>query len=303
MKLLQIIQEKFWIPVSLSIILALLLPPINKNFNFLVILFVMMNFFLASLKIDFIDIINHIKKPLFLTYILVIYLLIIPFVVYWLFYFVSPQLAIGMLLLTAMPPGASTPMLTNIFKGNSSLSMTISIVSYLISPFTILLLFFVLTQKIIALDLKNLFLTLILINFLPLIVAQIIRKLNKKFIERTQKFYSPLGILGICGVIFFSVSQQAKEILHTPLNNLLISILWLYIIFIILYFVSYFIAFWKNKHDKTAIAVTKAYMNNGLALGIAVSFFSPQVALLIVLSEIPWGTTLSLFKYFLKHLK
>src|SRR6266403_2627737 len=144
--------------------------------------------------------------------------------------------------------------------------MAITIIAYLISPFTILLLFFVLTQKVLALDLASLFQTLVLINFLPLIIAQTIRKLNKKLIEKTQKYYSSIGVFGICAVVFFSVSQQKKEILHTSLSTLLIDIVWLYFIFILLYFVNYFIAFWRNKSDKTAITVTKTYMNNGLAL-------------------------------------
>jgi hypothetical protein len=43
-------------------------------------------------------------------------------------------------------------------------------------------------------------------------------------------------------------------------------------------------------------------MNNALAISIAVTFFNPKIALLMVLSEIPFGTTLGIFRYLQKYL-
>jgi hypothetical protein len=37
-------------------------------------------------------------------------------------------------------------------------------------------------------------------------------------------------------------------------------------------------------------------MNNGLAIVLAVSYFSPSILILMVLSEFPWNTLLAPFK-------
>lgn len=303
MKIITIIQEKFWILAILSIILGLVFPPINPIFNNLLIPLVMTNFFFSSLKVDFLEVIAHIKKPFLLGYILIIYLLIIPAIIYFLFQFINPELAIAMLLLASMPAGASAPMLTHIFKGNISLSMAITLVGFLLTPFSVVFLFFILTRTAIHIDLLTLFQTMIVINFIPLILAQATRKFAKTFVEKKQQYFSLIGIFCICLIGFIAISGNAKEILQIPINNLLVDIFWLYIIFGLFSIVGLFVIFWKNKDDRIATAVTKTYMNNALGIGIAVTFFNPKIALIMVLSSIPWGTTLGIFKYFLKFLK
>lgn len=88
-------------------------------------------------------------------------------------------------------------------------------------------------------------------------------------------------------------------IVAQPIESLLFDVLWLYILFIILFLAGYFMAFWRKKEDKIALAVSKSYMNNALAIGLAFAFFDPRITILMVLSEIPWNTTLGLFKLLL----
>jgi len=300
-KIIKFIEKNFWLPLSLSLLVGLLFPYPGKNFSILVIPILMLNFFLACLKIDFFDVVEHIKKPKFIFYILSVCLLLIPIVIYGLFQFVNQDVAIGMLLLASMPPGVNAVVMTDIFEGNLSLSMAISIPAYLISPFTISILFFLLTKKQINLDLVGLFKTLLLVNFLPLVVAQIVHKTGKNLIERTKNYYNFVSICGIALLVYIVVAVQANKILENPLAAV-IDVAWMYLLFIALFTVGYFVGFWKNKSDKIALAVTKSYMNNGLAIGLAATFFSPKIALFIVLSEVPWTTTQGIFKYIIKHL-
>lgn len=302
MKIIKLFESHFWLPIAFALLLGLLIPSIGKNLGYLIIPFFMLIFFLTCLKIDFLDVIKHIKKPLFISYILLFYLLVIPALLYFVFRFFSPELAIGILLLTAIPPGTVSPVFTDISKGNTSLSMAIALTAYLISPFTITFLFFFLTRTAIHLDLTKLFETLLIVNFLPLLLAQFMRKTVSATIEKTKKYYSFITIFSISVVIYIVVATQATEILQNPLVAL-IQTLWLYVLFIILYCIGYFLAFRRNKTDKIAVAITKTYMNNALAISIAAAFFSPKIALLMVLSEIPFGTTLGIFKYMQKYLR
>jgi len=135
-----------------------------------------------------------------------------------------------------------------------------------------------------------------------MLLAQLVRKNGNSYIERTKKYYSFITICCIGIVIYIVISAQAKEILHNPLAAF-IQTLWLYLLFIVLYIIGYVLIVWKKKTDRIAVAVTKTYMNNALAISIAAAFFSPKIALLMVLSEIPFGTTLGIFKYMQKYLR
>ncbi len=182
-----------------------------------------------------------------------------------------------------------------------SLSMAISISSYIFSPFTIPLLFFVLTQKQIHVDIKNLFLTLMIVNFLPLIASQIVRRFGNSLISKTKDYYTSVNIFLVSFMVYIVVAVQAKTILANPLNALM-QIFWMYVLFIGLYIVGYYTGYWRTKKDKISLAVSKTYMNNALAIGLAAAFFSPQVALFMVLSEVPWTTSQGIFKYITKYL-
>lgn len=301
MNLIKFFQKHFWFPIVLSLLIGLAFPQFGVNLSYLVIPILMVNFFLSCLKIDFIDVIEHIKRPKFIIYILFLYLLIIPAVIYGVFRFANPELSIAILLLASMPPGVSAVVLTDIFDGNTSLSMAVSILAYLLSPFTVSLLFFILAQKQINFDLGPLFLTLIFVNFVPLFAAQIIRKTKKGLIEKTKDYYTFANILLISFMIYIVIAVQADNILNNILGAL-IDTIWIYVLFFVMFFLGYSMGYRKSKKDKIALAVSKTYMNNALAIGLAATFFTPHIALLMVLSEIPWTTTLGIFKYITKRL-
>lgn len=302
MKLLLSLENNFWIAFILSIILGLIFPFFGAFFNPFVFVLLMLMLFLAYLKVDIFDTFTHIKNPFFLFYILLLYLIISPAIVYLLFQFINPQLATAFLLLTAVPPGIAVPALTDIVKGNTLLAIVICFVGYIIAPFTIIFLFHFLTGKTIQIDIVGLFKTLLLISFVPLIVAQIARRFFIQVIEKTKKGYGGISILCMSFLGYTVIAVQANTILSHPFA-IIVDLFWLYILFVFLLIVGYVTAFWRNKKDKTALSVAKGYMNNSLAIVLALAFFNPQVALIAVLSAIPWGTTLGIFKFALRYLR
>lgn len=302
MNIVKFIEEKFWLAFIIAMVAGLLAPAFGRPLNFLVIPFLMIVLFLTYLKTDFKDIISHIKKPVFLTYILLMFLLVIPAVVFGIFKFISTELAIGFLLLCSMPAGVASPVFANIVKGNTSLAIVITLISHLIAPFTVPLLFFIFTQKILPIDLVSLSKTLLLLAFIPFISAQILKKTKPKFIEETKPWYGFINIFFISLLVYTIFAIQANEIFKNPVS-IFLNILWAYALFMLLHVGGYLVAFWRNKEDKIALSVSKTYMNTSLALGLSLAFFTPQIALIVVLAEIPWTTTLGPFKYFLKYLK
>lgn len=229
-------------------------------------------------------------------------MLIIPVFFFLIIKIFNPDLAIGILLLTAMPAGVSTPALTDIVKGNVSLSMSLTIVSQMISPFTVPLLFWLINFSGHSIDKLLMLKDMAIIVFLPMIISQVIKKYFPLTIKKTQHFYTSLNVLLLFAFVYLAMSSQRNYILENPVG-LVWKIAVLYLVFILLHIIGYLICFKQNKENRIAVAIGAAYMNNGMAIVLATSYFKPEILVLMVLSELPWNTLLAPFKRVLSHLE
>ena len=257
--------------------------------------------FLVFLKIDALEILENIRNYKLMAYIASVYMLIIPVSFYFIFNFFDPELAIGILLLTAMPAGVSTPALADIVKGNASLSMSLAIVSQMLAPFTVPLLFWLIDLNNHSIDKLLMLKDMALIVFLPMIISQIVKKYFPLSIKKTQHLFTSLNVLLLFSFVYFAISSQRNVLLGNP-ANLIRDIVILYLVFIILHVIGYMICFRQKKENRIAVAIGAAYMNNGLAIVLAASYFKPEILVLMVLSELPWNTLLAPFKRVVSHL-
>ena len=220
---------------------------------------------------------------------------IIPVLFFFSINIFSHELAIGMLLLTAMPAGVSTPALTDIAKGNVSLSMSLAIVSQLIAPFTVPLLFWLIDLRGHSIDKLLILKDMAIIVFLPMIISQVVKKYLPLTINKTQHLFTSLNVLLLFAFVYVAIASQRNTILENP-AVLVWKIAILYLVFIILHLIGYMICFKQNKENRIAVAIGAAYMNNGMAIVLAASYFKPEILVLMVLSELPWNTLLGPFK-------
>jgi BASS family bile acid:Na+ symporter len=301
MKITQIIEKYFWIILIAGIVIGLWQP-----FNFVTpkslpkLLLGLMLFF-VFLKIDVLEIIEKMRNYRLMISIALAYMIIIPLLFFLLFSIFNKQLALGILLLTAMPAGVSTPALTDILKGNISLAMSIAIVTQFIAPFTIPFLFWIIGTKGLEISKLLLFRDIAILVFLPLITAQAVKKLFPLVIKRGLHMLTSANVFLLFLFVYFAISSQRNLMLDHPL-----SLLWntaiLYLVFVLLHVAGYIIRYKDNKENKIALAVTSAYMNNGLAIVLASTYFGPDILILMVLSEIPWNTLLAPFKRMLMYI-
>jgi len=229
-------------------------------------------------------------------------MIIIPIFFFFSISIFNPDLAIGILLLTAMPAGVSTPALTDIVKGNVPLSMSLTIVSQMISPFTVPLLFWLINLHGHSVDKLLMLKDMAIIVFLPMIISQLIKKYFPLTIKKTQHLFTSLNVLLLFAFVYLAISSQRNYILENPVG-MVWKIAVLYIVFILLHLIGYMICFKQKKENRIAVAIGAAYMNNGMAIVLATSYFKPEVLVLMVLSELPWNTLLAPFKRVTSHLK
>ncbi len=254
-----------------------------------------MMLFLAFLKIDALKIVENIRNFRLMIYIAAVYMLVIPLVFYFSTRIFDADLAVGILLLTAMPAGVSTPVLTDIAKGNISLSMSLVIVSQLVAPFTVPLLFWLVDIDSLTINKLLISKDIAILVFLPMIISQIVKKYLPLTIEKTQHLFTSANVFLLFVFVYIVISSQRNVILENP-TGLIWKIVVLYLVFILLHVIGYLICIKQNKENRIAVSIGAAYMNNGLAIVLAASYFKPEILVLMVLSEIPWNTLLAPFK-------
>jgi len=101
-------------------------------------------------------------------------------------------------------------------------------------------------------------------------------------------------------LIVMAVIGKEADYIRSNIRDIFGILLVLYAVFFVFQVVGYFQAFWLEPEERIAVSVSKMAMNNVLGVVIAISYFNPQIALILVLSEIPWNTMPILYSFILK---
>lgn len=295
MRIIKLIETHFWIVLLAGIILGLW-PPVDFDAPPAVPkLLLGMMLFTAFLKIDALEIIESMKNIRLMSWITFVYMLVIPLGFYFAASIIDKEFATAMLLLTAMPAGVTTPVLTDIARGNIPLSMSLAIVTQLVAPFSVPLLFWMLDVSSVNINELLILKDIAILVFVPMIISQVVKKFLPRAVERSQKLFTSFNILFLFLFVYITLSSQREVILGNPAG-----VIWklaaLYLVFILLHIIGYFTCPRQSRESRIAVAIGSAYINNGLAIVLAVSYFSPSILVLMVLSEFPWSTLLAPFR-------
>lgn len=300
-KLFHYIEHYFFLWVVTVLVLGMLLPSLG-DFTFLLKPALMLMLFFVFLKINLIQILHSIRRYGLIIYVCISHLIILPVVYYFLIKWFDPNLALAVLLMVSMPSGLATPALTDLFKGNVALSMGISVLTTLLAPVTIPLLFKFIAAKEISVEFLPMFTSLVTLVFVPMVFSEIIKKLSKKVVKSIAPYSSNLNLILLLLFVFIAMNAQRDLIFSDP------SIIWwqlivLYFVFISLKLVAYLLSFGQSAEDRIALTAGRGFMNNGLGIVLAAQFFPPSVLIFLVLSEIPWMTLVDPFKKVARFIK
>jgi bile acid:Na+ symporter, BASS family len=295
MKISDLIEKYFWLILIAGILLGLWSPVLLKTPPIVPKILLGMMLFLAFLKIDALEVLENIRNFRLMIYVTFIYMIAIPLAFFFSIRFLNAELATGILLLTAMPAGVSTPVLTDIAKGNISLSMSLTIVSQLLAPFTVPFLFWIVDINSLTINKLLILRDITILVFLPMIISQMVKRYLPQIIIKTQHLFTTANVFLLFTFVYIAISSQRNVILENP-SGLIWKIAVLYLIFLALHIIGYMICPKETRENRIAVAIGAAYMNNGMAIVLAVSYFKPEILVLMVLSEIPWNTLLAPFK-------
>lgn len=231
--------------------------------------------FLSCLEIDLNQIWATFKKPKLIFFELLIVHLASPILIYiFLKPFISPELFLGLILVTTVPVGRSAVFLSNLFGGLPEKALVISSLSNLISPLTLPLITYYFTQSTIKFDAIEMSTSMAYIIIIPFLLAILLRRFNLvKKITRHQTDLSTVLVSIIVWGIVAPIHNQITSHLFLSFELTLLSLVLMSINFALGYFLG------TNKSEKITYAISATYKNYSLATIIAALTF-PNVILI-----------------------
>lgn len=295
MKIHLYIEKYFALFLIAGIILGLSVPVYSSVLMSFLKPLLMIMLFLVFLKTDVSQIIKNMKNYRLTALVVILNIVIFPLIFYFVVNPFNHNLAVGALLLTAMPAAIASPALTDIAKGNTALSASIVIVSSLVAPLTVPFLFWLVRISDLSINPWWLLIDISVIIIIPLIVSQFVKKYKPRFVEKNQQIFTSVNVFILAAMVYVAIASQRDAMMINSVE-LLLDTGFLYLLFILLHVMGYFMGYSRSKEDKIAITVVSAYRNNGLAIVLAAVYFEPPILILMVLTELPWNTLLIPFR-------
>jgi len=292
--------ENIWVFLTGSIFLGILFPKL-KIFKPYIAYFLMVVLYVTFLKVDVNVALSHIKRPLLIIYYVLMNLVISPIILYFLFFAFTKNYSIlsSVLLLGLVPSGVAASAMTDVSKGETPLTVVLTIVSHLVAIFTIPTIFFIVFRKSMNLNYISILIDVAKLIGIPLILATLSNMIFKEkinFIKKRAKLFTVISLVFVISSIMAVNSTYIKE---TP-TKVLIYLSILYVVFIFSQLFSFFTVPSLSVKEKIAISNAKTFSNIGLGLVIASKYLSPEAAIILALSQIPWPTMLISLKIILK---
>jgi BASS family bile acid:Na+ symporter len=293
------IEDNFWVFLLLGMLMGFVFSDEAAVLDHYLVVLLMALLYVVFLKNDMGNALGHIRRPLLLLYLLACNLLVIPVLVFVFTRGLEPDLKVAVFLLACMPSGISAPALTDIVKGDTALSLVLTVLSSMIAPLSITGLLYVLYGTAIPLDYTRLFLGLVAFTLVPLLASEVTKRCFSGAVERCKGHLGALSVLILMVTVTVVIGKEADYI-RSNIADVFHVLLVLYAVFFAFQAAGYFQAFWLKPDERLAVSVSKMAMNNVLGMVIAISYFNPRIALILVLSEIPWNTMPILYSLFRK---
>jgi BASS family bile acid:Na+ symporter len=252
--------------------------------------------FFTGLKIDFRAAFREFARPWFLLYVAVMLMVVLPLAIFGLARLLVPAFALGVLIVAAMPAGLAGCSLVDICRGNTALSLVVIMVTSAVCPLVTPLVIGVggggLSGSAGWLLVGKQALLLAVLLFLPLAAAALVRRLLPALVERHREGLTGLSILSLTLLIISimaSVSNQFRALVHGDPWAAVWLLLFMGFFSLSMHLAGYFLAPRRPVADRAALSINTAYVNNGLGMVFATTFFAGDSAAVLpaIFLEIP----------------
>ena len=218
---------------------------------------------------------------------------------------ISPELAIGVMIIAAAPGGVTSNILTSFARGDVALSISLTAIISLLSVITVP--FIILTSVVLiensSLDLNisltNMAISMFLIVTVPVIIGMIFRKFASnvaiKFEPIAKKISAVLFVVVLLGAILAEKDNVVSYFSQAGLITLVLNV----VMMIVAYYIAQLLA--SGTEQKKCITIECGLQNGTLAIFVATSIFGGGMYVIpaATYSLIMFGTSL-IFVYLVR---
>ena len=190
---------------------------------------------------------------------------------------ISPELAIGVMIIAAAPGGVTSNILTSFARGDVVLSISltaiISLLSVITVPFIILTSLTLIENSDLDLNisLTNMAISMFLIVTVPVIIGMIFRKFASnvaiKFEPIAKKISAVLFVIVLLGAILAEKDNVVSYFAQAGLITLVLNV----VMMVVAYYVAKFLS--SGTEQKKCITIECGLQNGTLAIFVATSIF------------------------------
>jgi len=232
---------------------------------------------MSSLKINLRELKNFKQEWWRYIFILVAIYLLSVFLIFLSSNFFTPEMYLGLILVTAMPCGISVVAFSILFKGQPAKALIATALAHLLAPLLVPTIVWLFAHQVIKVDIVSLFYLVFKLVIIPIILAELIKyfhwdKFLEKYITASNTIFVAMLNWGTMAPVAYLISWQNKTLLVALLASLLIIVLQIFLGWL----------FGRSREEKITWSITNFYKNTGLAAVIALSSFSPAAVLGVV---------------------
>ncbi|AXH15909.1 bile acid:sodium symporter family protein [Malaciobacter mytili] len=230
-----------------------------------------------TLKVE--DFKRVLKKPKIIALAVSLQFLIMPLAAFIVSksFNLSTELLVGMVLVGAVSGGTASNVIAYLAKADVALSITMTIVSTLLSILITPYLTLIFVGQTVPVPAFNMLLSILKIVFVPVVIGIVLNHFFHKFIEKRHDFFAFLSIIAIVFIIGIIIGINQSKISSLALS-LMLAIMFHNIIGLTLgYYITKFMGY--DKKSCKTVAIEVGMQNSGLAVVLAMKYFTPLSAL------------------------
>ncbi len=260
-------------------IICYLQPNLVVGFKSWIIPLLMLIMFCMGITLKVEDFKRVLKKPVIIAIAVFLQFLIMPLAAFIISkcFNLSTELLIGMVLVGAVSGGTASNVIAYLAKADVALSITMTIVSILLSiiitPY--LTLFYV--GQTVPVPAFDMLFSILKIVFIPVVIGLILNHFFYKNIEKRHDFFAFLSIVSILFIIGIIIGINQSKISSLALSLMLAIILHNLIGLVLGYYIPKLMGY--DKKSCKTVAIEVGMQNSGLAVVLAMKYFTPLSAL------------------------
>lgn len=189
----------------------------------------------------------------------------------------SPELAVGVILVGCAPGGTSSNVITYLAKGDVALSVTMTSISTLLAPIMTPLLTLWLADQVLDVSASAMALSIVQMVIIPIVAGLVVRYAARQWIGRILPILPWVSVLGITYVVIAVVSRSADAIVEAGFLVFAVVVLHNGLGYLLGYGAGRLFKLGEKRSRTTSVEV--GMQNSGLAATLAGQYFEPISAL------------------------